>query len=322
MTNKISKECDGGGDTWRVKYLYLATQLDFDKILSQLRDASKVEIVTYSFGQTAFLKRLLDEGKYVTVVINPHSKNYYSFINWTSKLSNKENLSIYAIDNIHSKLILADNNFVYAGSQNMVDTYSFENIVIFHDRKIYEYYHQMLWQRLCSNAPETKSKHGIVIPKKISGQSRQLYCDRAVFRADNVKAKISVLKSGGWATGFNSYYNRDIIITTLTIPNPEYANKIIQKQFQHENRVTLVANSLSSNSLKWLKAENPSLHCYTSPNIHAKMVLVDGKQTIVWSSSQNLGFSNWRESSINLKASKPIIYDFFKNKLFNLLEGD
>ena len=76
--------------------------------------------------------------------------------------------------------------------------------------------------------------------------------------------------------------------------------------------------SLAKNKLEKLKENNPSLTYSISPNIHAKLVLVDGKNKIVWSSSQNFGSSTWTEDTVNIKGEDTPYY-FYKKALQELI---
>ena len=52
--------------------------------------------------------------------------------------------------------------------------------------------------------------------------------------------------------------------------------------------------------------------------MHAKLVLVDGKNKIVWSSSQNFGSSTWTEDTVNIKGEDTPYY-FYKKALQELI---
>lgn len=73
--------------------------------------------------------------------------------------------------------------------------------------------------------------------------------------------------------------------------------------------------------MKQLQKENPKLRFCTKPNIRAKLILVNGKHKIVWSSSQNFGSSTWTEDTLNLKSNDASVYNFFKTKLVSFLKS-
>ena len=61
---------DGGGVYCYVDSMKLATKLDFNKLLNQLSNSTKVDIITYSFDKLDFIKMLLNQGKSVRLILN------------------------------------------------------------------------------------------------------------------------------------------------------------------------------------------------------------------------------------------------------------
>lgn len=318
MTYRIKSKCDGGGDTYMVDNMTVATHLDFSKILNQVSNATRVDIITYNLKNVNFVKELLREHKTVRIVLNPCSKGYYQVVKDLQRFSN--NIKIYPNNHIHSKWILADPNFVYTGSQNISDSDSFENIVIFVDKIIYSYYHKIFNIIINNGGPyNIKPNNNVVIKNNYSNKNYFPYFDNQSSSVKKVTVKFATDGMVNWNQKFNGYHNRDIIITTLTIPSFEYANLILNKLFKQRNKVAIIANDMSINKLNKLKLYNPKLAFCTCPNIHAKLVLVDGKNKIVWSSSQNFGSSKWIEDTINIKDGRSKVYSFYKHKLAKFL---
>lgn len=110
---------DGGGVYCYVDSMKLATKLDFNKLLNQLSNSTKVDIITYSFDKLDFIKMLLNQGKSVRLILNSKSRTFKRAYGDLVGLS--DNLAIYVNDKIHSKWILGDSQFVYTGSQNLED---------------------------------------------------------------------------------------------------------------------------------------------------------------------------------------------------------
>lgn len=314
------KSQDGGGKIYSGAKVYLSTQLDFDWILNHISSANEVDIITYSLSRIDFIDKLIKAGKTVKLITNPHSSTFDSAYSQLEKLTLDKKLIIQKNDHIHSKWILADNDFVYTGSQNIANSNSFENIVMFHDSKIYQYYKDVFnaifeddlgpYNIKPNNYTNVESK-----PNKSDILTESNYDDNSIYTVDDVTVKFSAISMVNWNQKFNGYHNRNIIITTLSIPKFDYANEIIHKLVRQGNNVTIIANNIAEDKLKLLKEENPSIEYFIKPNIHAKLVLVGGIHKIVWSSSQNFGSSTWTEDTINLKSDDNSIYDFFQKKL-------
>lgn len=101
-------------------------------------------------------------------------------------------LSIYKNNHIHSKWALADNNFVYTGSQNVTDSDSFENIVIFQDPIIYEYYKKAFIDIIHNKEPyNIQPKNSISIKKNYFKSKYSPYSDKSGCLISNVKVKFA-----------------------------------------------------------------------------------------------------------------------------------
>ena len=308
---------DGGGVYCYVDSMKLATKLDFNKLLNQLSNSTKVDIITYSFDKLDFIKMLLNQGKSVRLILNSKSRTFKRAYGDLVGLS--DNLAIYVNDKIHSKWILGDSQFVYTGSQNLEDSDSFENISIFNDSKIYEYYESVFNNILQGITPyNIKPINNTLIPNSPTASCYVPYEKTHSINVQNLDIKFSANGMVNWNQKFNGYHNRDILITTFSIPKFDYANEIVNKILRQGNRLHIVANNIAKNKLEKLKENNPSLTYSISPNIHAKLVLVDGKNKIVWSSSQNFGSSTWTEDTVNIKGEETPYY-FYKKALQELI---
>ena len=309
---------DGGGAYLTIKQVEARIQLNFDQILDEIKDSTEVDIVTYSLQKFDFIANLIKAGKKVRIMLNPHSRTFDDAYKQLKDMGLES--SIIRNDTIHSKWILADPNFVYTGSQNLVDSDSFENVLIFNDADLYSYYKDA-FTKICNDHTRTntiKPRNKTFIPKNYGNNTSMPYENTSSILVGPLKIKTSALGTASWNQKFNGYHNKNITITTLTIPSFDYADMIVGKILAQGNKLKIIANDIAKDSLKKLKDAHPQLDTCTLPNIHSKLALISDPQNgrkIVWSSSQNLGSSTWTEDLIHIKSVR--VYDYF---WFNLGE--
>lgn len=323
MTSRVNLKSDNGGDTYVVDKITVGSRLSFDEIYSNTKNASEIDIITYSLSDKGLdlIFDLVNNGKSVNLILNPHFKGFENISNRIKKFNLKE-LKVYKNLRVHSKCIIADPNFVYTGSQNLLESTALENTALFNDRIIYDLYKNAFNSILNGKHPyNIKPQNKTFISKNYSSRKQCFRYLKPVSTSDT-EVKFTCNGMVNWNQKFNGYHNRKITICTFTIPNFDYANKIVKKLFAQGNDVQIIANDISENDLKALRREYPNLKAYVHPNIHAKFVLVGGKNKIIWSSSQNFGSSTWIEDTINIKAKDNTIYDFYKKQLceFTLTE--
>ena len=309
MSYIIKSKCDNGGDTFHIDEATIWSKINFQDIFKELRKSQDVRIITYSFQDNEFIRKIFTGLTKVQVLLsknNRFSASYQEFIK-----QNFPNFEVDLIDKTHAKIILAEPNFVYLGSQNIEQSDWFQTGILFKDSLVYNYYINIfdnLRNKVRPYNYKQKSKNYFSSNMSKSIQKPFSPSEPAINIYD-VAIKFSYALN--WNQKFNGYHGRNIVITSYTLPNYDYVCTILTKLFKQGNRVTIYANTISDNVLRHLSKKFPCLNYKTFPNMHAKMVLVDNN--IVWLSSQNLGTSSWFENTINIHSKKA--YKYFYDRL-------
>ncbi|KJU96817.1 phospholipase D-like domain-containing protein [Streptococcus gordonii] len=313
VTYHLKSKSDNGGDTYHLDNIELLSHIDFHSIFEEISSSAKIDIVTYSFYDDEFVKELFREKRNVRVLlskIHKQSQHYADLIR--EIVSNSE---VIQVEKTHAKIILAEPNFVYLGSQNIDQSDWFQTGVIIRDQDIYNYYLNIV-DDLANGKPPYNFSHkssDYVSPNYTKIPYEPFKPSISSKTLHNVEVKFS--KQLNWNQKFNGLHNRKIIITTYTLPNLDYIRTMLKKLFKQQNDVTIYANSIALPTLKNLKNEFQNLIFETRPNLHSKMVLVD--DNIVWISSQNFGTSAWFENTLNIKSDAA--YCFFETTLREFL---
>ncbi len=309
----LKSKSDNGGDTYRLDSIELLSHINFHSIFEEISSSAKIDIVTYSFYDDEFVKELFREKRNVRVLLSKIHKQSQHYEDLIQEIG--PNSEVIQVEGTHAKIILAEPNFVYLGSQNIDQSDWFQTGVIIRDQDIYNYYLNIVDDLANGKSPYNFSHRSSDYvppnytkipfePFKPSISSKTLH---------NVEVKFS--KQLNWNQKFNGLHNRKIIITTYTLPNLDYIRTMLKKLFKQQNDVTIYANSIALPTLKNLKNEFQNLIFETRPNLHSKMVLVD--DNIVWISSQNFGTSAWFENTLNIKSDAA--YCFFETTLREFL---
>lgn len=312
-TYYITSQSDHGGDSYCLDNIELLTNIDFKKIFAEISSSTKIDIVTYSFHDDEFVKNLLQNKKNVRVLLSnvPNQSDHYdNLIRGITPDS-----EVIQVDETHAKIILAYPNFVYLGSQNIEQSDWFQTGVIIRDEVIYNYYLNIIDDLAKGKSLYNYSKKSsyYVLPNYTKQPYTPFKSSIPSKKLSNIKVKFS--KMLNWNQKFNGLRNRELIITTYTLPKLEYIRTILKKLFKQKNDVTIYANTMAQCTLEELKRQFPNLKYETRPNLHSKMVLV--KDNIVWLSSQNFGSSGWFENTLKIDSKEA--YDYFEARLIEFL---
>ncbi|HFI0162387.1 TPA: hypothetical protein ACGORW_000157 [Streptococcus suis] len=300
----IKNESDNGGDTYLLDSIELLSSIDFIKIFEEFSSTAKIDIVTYSFYDDEFVKKPFCKKTNIRVLLSNVPKLSQHYADLIQKIV--PNSDVVQVEETHAKIILAEPNFVYLGSQNIEQSDWFQTGVIIRDEVIYKYYLNVVNDLAKGKSPynfSSKSSN-YVLPNQNRLPYNPFTPSISSKKLNNVKVKFS--KQLNWNQKFNGLRSRKIIITTYTLPNIDYIRTMLIKLFKQQNEVTIYANSIALPTLEKLSIEFPSLNFDTRPNLHAKMVLVEGN--IVWISSQNFGASSWFENTLNIKSDDAYCY--------------
>lgn len=304
---------DNGGDTYCLDNIELLANIDFLKIFKEISTSSKIDIVTYSFYDDEFVKALFCDKINVRVLLSKVPKQSQHYTDLIREIVRDS--EVIQVEETHAKIVLADPDFIYLGSQNIEQSDWFQTGVVIRDIGIYKYYLKIVDDlangKLFYNFPHKSS--GYVLPYRNNISYKPFKTSIPSKKLKNVIVKFS--KQLNWNQKFNGVRNRNIIITTYTLPNLDYNRSILTKLFKQNNNVTIYANSIALQTLKKLKGEFPNLNYDTRPNLHSKMVLIE--DNIVWISSQNFGTSTWFENTLNIKS--PDAYFYFEALLREFL---
>lgn len=312
-TYRVPSKSDGGGDTFILDNIELLSNIDFEKIFEEIGDSSKIDVVTYSLYNDDFIKKLFNGKSNVRVLLSNQNRMGTYFKEVIEPIC--PNSEVLFIEDSHAKIVLAAPNFVYLGSQNIEKSDWFQTGVIIRDSLIYDYYLDIV-NKLSDEqyAYNYKGKSSsFVKPNNQNNDYIPYTSTLPSYTLNGVEVKFS--KMLNWNQKFNGLRNRNIIVSTYTLPNLDYLKTIIAKLFAQGNSLTIYANDFVLPTLQLLQQEFPQLVYDTRPNLHAKMVLIENN--IVWLSSQNFGSSGWFENTINLKGLEP--YDYFYNRLLEFL---
>ncbi|WP_234700057.1 phospholipase D-like domain-containing protein [Streptococcus lactarius] len=303
-TYHLKSKSDNGGDSYCLDNIELLSNIDFIKIFEEISTSAKIDIVTYSFYDDEFVKKLFRKKTNVRVLLSKVSKQSQHYADLIREIV--PNSDVIKVEESHAKIVLAEPNFVYLGSQNIDQSDWFQTGVVIRDQEIYKYYlkivNDLAKGKLPYNYSHKSSDYVLQNLNKISYTPfTPLYSSKTLH---NVEVKFS--KQLNWNQKFNGLRNRKIIITTYTLPNMDYIRTMLTKLFKQQNDVTIYANSIALPTLEKLRNEFPSLDFETRPNLHSKMILVE--DNIVWISSQNFGTSTWFENTLNIKSNDAYCY--------------
>ena len=237
VTYHLKSKSDNGGDTYHLDNIELLSHIDFHSIFEEISSSAKIDIVTYSFYDDEFVKELFREKRNVRVLlskIHKQSQHYADLIR--EIVSNSE---VIQVEKTHAKIILAEPNFVYLGSQNIDQSDWFQTGVIIRDQDIYNYYLNIV-DDLANGKPPYNFSHkssDYVSPNYTKIPYEPFKPSISSKTLHNVEVKFS--KQLNWNQKFNGLHNRKIIITTYTLPNLDYIRTMLKKLFKQQNDVTI-----------------------------------------------------------------------------------
>lgn len=331
---------DNGGNIYAIDNVKFGIQVDWTEVFNILKNSSQIYILTYSISNYNFIAELSKQPnvKIIDIILCKEWRKSFETKAILENMSSK--IKVRLVKDIHTKIILGAPSFVYLGSENIdcPDDKWFQNTTYFLDKMVYNHYLKVacdLWEgKRQYNIQKTNRKYVDFYDPGNNSFIKRNYSSIIPIDAIYNNLIIKLSDQLNWNQKFNRYCDRSIIITTYTIPDLYYAERILKKILAQGNDVTIIANDISIDRLHYLKELFPNnFYYHTRPNIHAKMVLVNnndnkirnikqGKQ-IVWLSSQNFGTSGWMENTIcvkskNSKDSK--VYQFYKKNLYNFLK--
>ncbi|ACO17689.1 Uncharacterised protein [Streptococcus pneumoniae] len=116
-TSYLKSKSDNGGGTYCLDNIELLANIDFIKIFEEISTSSKIDIVTYSFYDDEFLKALLYDKINVRVLLSKISNQSQHYTDLIREIV--PNSEVIQVEETHAKIVLAEPNFVYLGSQNI-----------------------------------------------------------------------------------------------------------------------------------------------------------------------------------------------------------
>lgn len=116
-TSYLKSKSDNGGGTYCLDNIELLANIDFIKIFEEISTSSKIDIVTYSFYDDEFLKALLYDKINVRVLLSKVSNQSQHYTDLIREIV--PNSEVIQVEETHAKIVLAEPNFVYLGSQNI-----------------------------------------------------------------------------------------------------------------------------------------------------------------------------------------------------------
>ena len=272
----------------------------------------KVTICTYGLYGTFvdFYRPALSHLEDVDLIIN----NIGVFKDLFS--DNLKNVHVFETDKSHAKMLLIEPNEVYLSSQNFTcDLDWFQHAVYIKDANAYQFY--------LNNVNNFKEKGwtGNIQKNTVGTWDKPANAPTGVINPDiqgitahQVKGKY--MGTVNWNQKFNNVENRNVIITTYTLPDMQYVRMMLDKLINiKHNVVTIYANSKVESKLYELCQEFSDFNYKTFSNMHAKMMLYNnlnysGGTALL--SSGNFGTSGWFENLILVKEKA---YDYYKAKL-------